>query len=359
MQRCDVAIVGAGPAGSSAAIHLARAGASVLLVDAAKFPRDKTCGGGVTARARRIAPCSIDAVVEEVVSEAELRHVGGRVVHCTGASPLVYMTRRHRLDHHLVEQAARTGVDVREQMRCREIELDGRGGTLTLGAERLRADLVIGADGANGKTASLLGLGGNRGVMVALESHLPLALAPPRLRRGVLVLESGSTRGGYAWAFPKEDHLNVGVGGWIEEASRLRTLLGDFCERIGASRTSLTPARGHRLPLRSFRSRLSTDAACVVGDAAGLADPLTGDGIFECFLSGKVAAEACVRRLGGDEHAVSRYTRTLTAALAPRAGFAWLVKEAFEHLPYPTFRLAVSRPGWQLLAAYATGAPAR
>src|SRR6185437_14911397 len=106
MHRYDVAIIGAGPAGSAAAIGLARRGATVLLADRARFPRDKTCGGGVTGRARAAAPCPIDDVVEAVVTEAELRSVDGRAVSRAGRSPLVYMTQRRRLDQHVASHAA-------------------------------------------------------------------------------------------------------------------------------------------------------------------------------------------------------------------------------------------------------------
>ena len=217
MRRYDVAIIGAGPAGSAAAIGLARRGVSVLLADRASFPRDKTCGGGVTGRARAAAPCSIDEVVEAVITEADMRSVDGRAVRRAGRSPLVYMTQRWRLDHHVASQAAAAGADFRDDARCTAIELDRDGATLSLEGERIHARVVIGADGANGTAASQLGLGGNRALMLALEGHLDLEHAPPELREGRLVLESGSIRGGYAWSFPKADHLNIGIGGWIDE----------------------------------------------------------------------------------------------------------------------------------------------
>jgi flavin-dependent dehydrogenase len=309
----------------------------------------------VTGRARAAAPCSIDDVVEAVVTEAELRSVDGRRVRRTGRSPLVYMTQRWRLDHHLATQAAAAGADFRDGARCSGIEVDRDGATLSADGERVRARIVIGADGANGTAASQLGLGGNRALMLALEGHLDIELAPPALREGRLVLESGSIRGGYAWSFPKADHLNIGIGGWIDEGPELRVQLAAFCGRLGVEPELLEPLRGHRLPLRAFRSRLASSNACVVGDAAGLVDPLTGDGIYESFLSGRLAAEACAERLAGDEQALIRYGKAMTRALAPQFASSWVLKHAFDRIPRLTYELAVTRLVWRLLSTNVAG----
>ena len=112
IERYDVLIVGAGPAGSATAIHLARGGARVLLADRARFPRDKPCGGGVTGRALRQAPCAIDPVVEHVVDTFELRLDYRRSFERECGEPLILMTQRRRLDAYLAEQAAAAGAEL-------------------------------------------------------------------------------------------------------------------------------------------------------------------------------------------------------------------------------------------------------
>src|SRR2546421_9884303 len=104
MERFDVAVVGAGPAGSTTAYRLATAGAQVLLVDKARFPRDKPCGGGVTLRALKELPFSVDPVVEDVVTRVECRLGYGRSF-VRGSRELCLMTQRRRLDHFLVQRA--------------------------------------------------------------------------------------------------------------------------------------------------------------------------------------------------------------------------------------------------------------
>src|ERR687888_893920 len=161
MERYDVAVVGAGPAGSVTAIHLASGGARVLLVDKASFPRDKPCGGGLTLRAVRQLPDELDVhpVVEHVVDRMELRLRYGASFARGGSKPLILMTQRRRLDHHLAEQAAAAGADFRDGVRVTDVSAEQTGVSVRVDGERVEAAALIGADGANGTTARTLGLG--------------------------------------------------------------------------------------------------------------------------------------------------------------------------------------------------------
>jgi geranylgeranyl reductase family protein len=316
MRAFDVAIVGAGPAGSTAAYRLARAGKRVLLVDRATFPRDKPCGGGVTVRAARLLPFSIDPVVEDVVETVELRlRHRHRVVRPTEA-PIVYMTQRKRLDHFLLEQARAAGAEVRE-------------GT-TVDARELDAEFVIGADGCNGTAAKQLGLGGGIVHGVALEANYP---HEPRFT-GAMVLDCAVLPGGYGWIFPKGDHVNVGVGGDESEGPRLREELRQMCEEYGVDPAAATDVRGYRLPMRTRATALVRNNALLVGDAAGLVDPFSGDGMYEAFLSAQLAAEAI---LAGD---LSTYPRAIDRRLAPLHTAGWGARAAFIRFPRLTYAIA-------------------
>src|SRR6266576_7059562 len=161
MESYDVAIIGCGPAGATAAYRLSSAGANVLVLVKATFPRDKPCGGGVSGRAARQLPFSITPVVEDVVDRMECglryrRHVVRRA-----RAPLAYMTQRRRLDHFLLQKAAEVGAEVREGETADARELDAR--------------IVIGADGGNGASAKQLGLAENVVHGVALEATSPHA----------------------------------------------------------------------------------------------------------------------------------------------------------------------------------------
>jgi geranylgeranyl reductase family protein len=322
MESYDVAIVGGGPAGATAAYRLASAGASVLVLDKATFPRDKPCGGGVTGRAARQLPFSITPVVEDVVDRMEcgLRY-RSHVVRRARA-PLAYMTQRRRLDHFLLQKAAEAGAEVREGETADARELDAR--------------IVIGADGCNGSSAKQLGLADGVVHGVALEANYPYEAR----YAGAIVLEIAVIRGGYGWIFPKGDHLNVGVGGNGEEAPKLRAELRTMCEAYGIDPESATDTRGFRLPMRLPRTLLARGTTAVIGDAAGLVDPFSGDGMYEAFLSAKLVTNAALDVLAGRAESLDAYQAAVERRIAPLTRAGWGAKGAFERFPRTTYALA-------------------
>ena len=327
MERFDVLVVGAGPAGSATAIHLARSGATVLLVDKARFPRDKPCGGGLTGRALRHVPCDVEPVVEHVVDRMVVRvGYGGKVVR-TSPDPLIVMTQRRRLDLHLAEQAAAAGADFRDGIHVGELELDDSGVTARVDGTAVRAAFLVGADGANGVVARHAGLGGGIVRGVALEGNVRWDALSPESYDATAWVELGVVSGGYGWVFPKGDHANLGVGGWMSEGPSLRTHL----DRLAAARrvepSALADVRGHRLPMRELGAPAARGRALLVGDAAGLVDPLSGDGMYEAFISAKLAAEAIL----ADEPA--GYEAALSTALDRHAAASWKAKGVADRYP--------------------------
>jgi geranylgeranyl reductase family protein len=353
--RYDAIIVGAGPAGSTAAYRLAEAGAKVLLLDRARFPRDKPCGGGVTGRAARLIPLSIDPVVEHVVTHADLRLRYGRT-HARGSGgPLVYMTQRRRLDEYLAEHAAGAGAEFRDGVRVTDVTAANGTVVVTAGGERFEAEAAIGADGVNGMTARALSLGGNTTVGVALEGNLPHEKIDANRYDGRVALELGIVPGGYGWVFPKGDHVNVGVGGWGHEAPNLRDHLRRLCAEHGARFEDLQDLRGYRLPLRSPKATLARGRALIVGDAAGLIDPISGDGMYEGFLSSQLASEAVLDLLAGREQALDPYGPRLAKLLATHLWASWGVKAALDRFPRVTFALAGTGIVWSAVERLLSG----
>ncbi len=200
---------------------------TVLLADKATFPRDKPCGGGLTARAFVRCPVDPTPVVEEEVDLVELRFRYGDSVERHARSPVIYMTQRRRLDAFLLDAAREQGVEVREGARVAfgdEIRVDG---------EPVEVDVVVGADGANGATARALGLGDGIVHGVALEGNVAYGRVSRERYGRRAVVELADIPGGYGWVFPKGDHVNVGVGAWQAEGPRLREHLERVCEAHG------------------------------------------------------------------------------------------------------------------------------
>src|SRR4029453_9204412 len=161
-------------------------------------------------------------------------------------------------------------------------------GDVLVDGERIAARVLVGADGANGATARAFGLAVGHGYGGALEGNAAYASR----YRGKLVLELGVVPGGYGWVFPKGDHVNVGVGGWESEGPRLREHLERACAGYGLPAERLEALRGYRLPMRGLRDPVSRGRAILVGDAAGLVDPLSGDGVYEGFVGARLAGGA-------------------------------------------------------------------
>lgn len=334
VQRCDVLVVGAGPAGSATAIHLARGGVRVLLVDRARFPRDKPCGGGLTGRALRAIPVDPSPVVERDVDRFELRLRYGSAFARTHHEPLIRMTQRRRLDAHLVEQAQEAGAELRDGARVDDVVVDDIGVVARVGGTRVHATVIVGADGANGIVARAAGLGDDIVHGVALEGNVPLdALSVEQLER-TAVIELAALPGGYGWVFPKGDHANLGIGGWGSEGPRLREHLARLARAHGVSPDALSDVRGHRLPMRRLGAAPARGRVLLVGDAAGLVDPLSGDGMYEAFTSARLAAQAIL----ADD--LAGYAGALSAALDHHATASWAAKRALDRHPRAVFAAA-------------------
>jgi geranylgeranyl reductase family protein len=344
MQRYDVIVLGAGPAGSATAIRLARGGARVLLLDRARFPRDKPCGGGLTGRAVRELPVDVSPVVEDVVHDFEVRlRYRSRFVR-RSAAPLVLMTQRRRLDAFLGEQAAEAGADFRDGITPGGLAIGSDGVELRLGRETVRADALVGADGVNGTTARAAGLGGGVVYGIALEGNGPLLDG----RAGRATVELGVVPGGYGWVFPKDGHANYGVGGWAAEGPHLREHLRRLCEVHGVDSDALTGLQGRRLPMRRTAAA-ARGPVLLVGDAAGLVDPLSGDGISEALLSARLAADAI---LAGRPDG---YEPSLGAALGRYAETSWKAKLVLDRHPRAAFEIARIPAVWRVIAGLLAG----
>jgi geranylgeranyl reductase family protein len=342
----DAIVIGAGPAGSTCAYRLAGAGASVLLLDRARFPRDKPCGGGVTVRALDALPVSIAPVIEDVVSVAELRLRYRTAVERGSGAPLAVMTQRIRLDAHLVEEAVRAGAEFRDGTKVDHVETSNGRVVVGAGGERLFTRALVGADGVNGIVGRELGLGGNQAVGVALEGNVPWGKLDRGRYAGRIVMELGVLSGGYGWVFPKGDHANVGVGGWESEGPKLRAHLARLCVEHGIGLGDLEELRGYRLPLRSPRSTLARGRTLVVGDAAGLIDPLSGDGMYEAFVSARFAADSVLDLLAGRIETLEPYGTGLGRSLATHLWASWGLKVALDRFPRTTFALAKTGLVW-------------
>ncbi|MDA0351506.1 MAG: geranylgeranyl reductase family protein [Chloroflexi bacterium] len=334
----DVIVVGAGPAGSTAAREIAATGASVLMLDRAKFPRDKPCGGGVTIRTAGLLPFSLDPVIETVVDTAHLRYRGGKDITRRHSRPLTYMTQRSRLDHYLAERAQEAGVEFRDGQPVKRVLrlADGNYEVRHRDGSTHRARAIIGADGANGVVRLNLGYESPIESAVALEGNIYYPDGIPERYRSGIALNLSYLPGGYGWVFPKGDHVNVGVGGWkAQVGGTLRADLDRFCHLYGFDTASVTKLRGHHLPLIRPGALVAAGGSAVIGDAAGFVDPLSGEGIHGAVASGIAVAPAVEDYLAGRVDSLDGYHHLVSRELTPNIEASRALMEIFHALPQP------------------------
>ena len=155
--------------------------------------------------------------------------------------------------------------------------------------------------------------------------------------------------GGYAWIFPKADHVNVGVAGWEGEASHLRRHLGRLLAEHGLPAEAVVGLRGHRLPLRAPHAPLAGSRVLLVGDAAGLVDPLSGDGIYEAALSANEAGAIAGRFLDGSVASLDEYTTALLARTGSLTAASWEWKHAYDRFPRLSFEITRLPFAWPVI----------
>ena len=314
--RYDVIVSGAGPAGSTAARECAARGLSVLLLDKTAFPRDKPCGGAVAARAAALLPFSLDPVVERTAHRARisLRGAGAFEPRCDFS---VYLTQRTKLDAFLVERAVEAGVTLQEKTQIREIDRSPSQVVVRTRDATFTARALVAADGANGTTAELAGVPSGTVGGVALEGNLPARDGFPAEWLETIAFDYGVCSGGYGWVFPKCDHLNLGVGGFQHAGPTLRERLAGVVRSFGYDPADLQNLRGHRLPVRHRGTPLAVENVLLVGDTAGLLDPLMGEGIYAAIWSGRTAAGHLAAFAEGRTADLGGYQRDIDAGLMP------------------------------------------
>src|SRR5262249_2846853 len=182
---------------------------------------------------------------------------------------------------------------------------------------------------------------------VAFEGNAPYTTLERGRYGRRAVIELADIPGGYGWVFPKAEHANVGVGAWQSAGPQLRDHLGRLSVAHGLDPDALTELRGHRLPLRRPGTGIAGERALLVGDAAGLIDPVSGDGIYECFVSSRLAATAILDLLAGRTASLDQYTPAVDAELASLHRASWQLKRALDRWPRASWRLARSRLVWR------------
>lgn len=335
MAEYDVIIVGAGPAGASAAYWLGEAGKRVLVLEKERLPRYKVCGGGVPKTVFDRLPIDFAPVIEQEISRVRFRFRDDREVTADLPDRPVAMVMRDRFDKLILHHAR---ADVRDGSPLVALRQNASGVEASLqSGETFRARYLIGADGANSRVARLAGLRRAAQKGVAIEAEVPADDGLLAEYAETVLFVFGTPPQGYLWVFPKAEHLSVGIGTFLTKVPQMRAILRQEMAKLGIE-VEGAPQRGHPIPIYLEHRPLHEGRVLLAGDAASLVDPLLGEGIRHAIDSGRLAADAV---LTGE---VGRYTRRVQREIGRDLlwGLRWA--QLFYDHPWGSFELGVRNP---------------
>jgi len=358
MTDAEVIVSGAGPAGSMAAYHLARRGIPTLILEKAHFPRYKVCGAGLTHKILKEIPFDVSEVFETRVHQVIFSRGFREVFVRTSDDPLIYCTMREKLDEFLLSKAVSAGAKVVFGAKVEEARQHQDYAQVVTKSGTYYSRFLIGADGASGAVARSAGLRENIMPGMAWEAEVTADPETVKAYAGTLLLDWGTFPGGYGWVFPKKDHFSIGVGGpaslskWLMPYYRMLTQymaggldiqdtgcrMQDAEYRIprpvpGIQILGTTSLKSWPIPVRVEKSRFHNGRMLVAGDAAGLTDPLTGEGIYYAVRSGKLAADACSACLDAGGRSLAAYSDVINEELMNELLEANRIRYLFNTVP--------------------------
>ncbi len=330
----DVIVVGAGPAGTMAAYELARRGVDVLILEKALFPRYKVCGGGLTSKIIGEIPFDISPVIEREIVSVRFSFQFSNIFTRTSSDPLIYCTMREELDLFLLKQALSSGARIQHSEHISTLHQEGGGITVQTRTNTFHSRVVIGADGASSVVAQKCGLRKDLKSGIAWEAEMDAEQEELERYGQTVFLDWGTFPGGYGWIFPKHNHFSVGVGGPASLSRYLRSYNQTFTQSSGIRFTGVRSMKAWPIPVKTKRGNFHNGHVIVAGDAAGLTDPLTGEGISYAILSGKIAGRSVFSYLQGETRSLASYSEAINHQLISEILEAERVKSIFNTVPY-------------------------
>ncbi|WP_057939758.1 geranylgeranyl reductase family protein [Algoriphagus resistens] len=325
----DVAVIGSGPAGAMAAYYLAKKGVSTVIIEKETLPRYKTCGGGLVFRARRKLPFDISAIVEREFFLIKIHLEGEQKVLSTERDvPVISMVMRDGFDSFIIQKAKELGAQLKEGHKLTDITF-GKIPVLHTSQGDIHAKMIIAADGALSPTAKITGWNETRNLIPALEYEVEVNPEDfERLSKEVR-FDMDSVPHGYAWSFPKKNHLSLGIASTRRERIDLKEYYKKYVEKLGIKEILSEKAHGFQIPISPRTDGFYRKNVFLIGDAAGFADPVTAEGISNALLSGEMAAEAIIESGLDPDKAGALYEQNLEKDLLPELKTAQIASKWF------------------------------
>lgn len=335
----DCIIIGAGPAGASAAYHLAKRGRSVLLLEQQALPRYKPCSGGVSPAVGEWFDFDFAPVVVQKVENIRYTWKLDDPVDARLVTPEpMWMVERDKFDHFLVQQAQKQGAELRDQTTATGIAFKSDRWQVNTSNGTVEGRYLIAADGAKGSATKWLKFKEpKRRLGATLETRAEQVASYAQF-------EFGMVKNGYIWNFPKPEGYSLGITTLRgNDPTNLGNLLQDYASKFGAA-TPIGQPQLHPLCLWDGNQQLHTQNALVAGEAACVVDPFTAEGIRPAMFTGVKAAAAIDEALAGNLNALETYSKLIAEEWGTDMVWAQRLAGVFYRVPGLGYKVGIKRP---------------
>ena len=335
----DVAIIGAGPAGATLAYYLASSGISVIVLEKNKFPRYKCCGGGITTKTAGLLDPELSGFFEDSISSINITYAGDTGLQKDYERPLLYTVMRDRFDHALITMAEKAGAVVFTDRLVNNFVSGEEYVDVATNRENIRVEFLVGADGIDSFVARTAVIKGSRNRLLGIETEVRVSDNDMVKWRSRVLIEIGRIAAGYAWVFPKADHLSIGIGCLSHNAKYLKKQYYEFLNSLNLEHSEIKHWGSGFIPICTGSPVVNKGRIALVGDAAGLADPLTGEGIYNAIISARLAAIALKNTLTDGKTDLNEYSRLVENIIVPEMKLANTFSKIFTLFPHRIFKL--------------------
>ena len=332
----DVIIAGAGPAGAVLAYLLTQRGLSVRLIEKARMPRYKTCGGGLTFKAIQNLPFDVSPTYELRAAGGIMAYAGREMIRLELERPIAWLIMRDKFDHYLVQQAVQAGAIFSDGLTVKGYETVGAGIKVHTTKGSFKSNLLVGADGVNSVISRAAGLLTHRKVGIAIEAELVVPDSDLQEQGAYATFDFGALSYGYGWILPKSDHLSVGV--YHARPGKAANIKHDLQNYIKMNpvlnENKPISIRGHHIPLGGTKQRLNNGRVLLVGDAANLADSWLGEGLYYAMKSANIAANVIVEYFENGLGDLDKYTDRINAQIVHQLAYARAIAGLVNRFPH-------------------------